>query len=205
MKTFFNLILLLSILSIIIYFSEICKSNLKTYKQFVQSSICKRLINSATHFKQSRTISGNTKTINSNRTSSSMFYYDGENTDVDNLKLKVSKLLNVKLSHFEPAQITKYDKNQEYKYHYDYFNTNIGSQRRYTALMYLNSVPIKNGGQTKFYLGDSVQPECGKLIVWENTNENGMKMHKTLHCGKPIKGDFQKYIITFWTRHDPIN
>lgn len=187
------------------YFNLILKSkvNAIVVPKYVSEEDCALLIEQSTNFCPSTITSGLVKSQSFNRTSMSMFYQDGENELIDKLKYKVSRFLKVKPTHFEPIQITKYNENQEYKYHYDYFQTSE-NQRKYTIIIYLNTVPIENGGATSFYFGNSIQPLCGTMVYWKNTNSKWKKIYNTLHSGKPIKGNYCKYIITMWTRHLPL-
>ena len=199
----YKLILLLSIIFLIIHIKSyyISKPNIIIYDKFLHPEACKTIIKSSINFKKSGISTSNGRKENENRTSSTMVFRDGDNEEIDSLKKKIGKLLKVKLSHFEPIQVTKYDKNQEYKYHYDYFSHDVKNQRRYTALIYLNTVPKKNGGSTSFLYGNNIQPTCGKLVCWENTDILGNKQFNTLHSGKPIIDKYTKYVITMWTRH----
>lgn len=201
----YKIILLILIVFLLIYVIRSCSApTVKVYDRFIDVKSCDSIIKSANHFKRSGTSTGHIRTENKSRTSSTMFFHDGDNKTIDDLKRKVSKVLNVDPSNFEPIQVTKYDENQEYKYHYDYFGSSVKNQRRFTALLYLNTVPMINGGSTSFYFGNSIQPECGKLVCWENTDKHGNKLTNTLHSGKPIKDKYTKYIVTIWTRHNSL-
>jgi hypothetical protein len=181
----YKLILLLLIIFPIIYANRqsIIGPTIKIHNRFLHSKTCKTIIDSSTNFKKSGISTKYGRMENKNRTSSTMVFRDGDNIAIDLLKKKVGRLLKVDPAHFEPIQVTKYDENQEYKYHHDYFGHDVKNQRRYTALLYLNTIPLENGGATSFLYGNSIQPKCGKLICWENTNAYGIKQHNTLHSG----------------------
>ena len=113
----YKFILFLSIMFLIIYAKSyfITSPNIKIYDNFLDPKSCKSIINSSTQFRKSGISTKNGRVENKNRTSSTMAFRDGDNSTIDLLKRKVGKLLNVKSEYFETIQVTKYDKNQEYK------------------------------------------------------------------------------------------
>ena len=107
----------------------------------------------------------------------------------------------------EPSQAQKYLIGQEFKDHVDYFMPalkryneymNIGGNRTWTFMIYLNEVP--DGGGTRFtHLSHTFQPKKGMAVVWNNLLADGRQNPHTLHSGMPVlKGE--KLIITKWFR-----
>lgn len=125
------------------------------------------------------------------------------------LDRKISEAIGMNPRHSETIQGQRYKAGQEFKAHHDYFHTsadywqeqsNIGGQRSWTAMVFLNNV--EEGGTTEFpeaRLG--INPLAGMLLAWNNMTRDGKPNPYTLHTGMPvIKGT--KYIITKWFRQN---
>ena len=103
----------------------------------------------------------------------------------------------------EQLHVIKYAKGGEYQPHHDYFHEgdnriDKSGNRMYTFLFYLND--NYKGGETKFTLLDKViEPKRGKLIFWNNLNEDGNRNVMSEHAGLPVE-DGEKWIITCWVR-----
>lgn len=110
----------------------------------------------------------------------------------------------------EPLQGQRYETGQEFKAHTDYFEPNnpdyqrycaVAGQRTWTYMVYLNNV--KAGGATRFKAIDKiVQPECGKLVLWNNRRPDGSPNPATLHHAMKVRQG-HKYVITRWYRERP--
>lgn len=204
-----NLFIILFIF-IILYCFRKYDNRLKIFKisNFIDDDICDKLIKLDKEFVTSNILQNGKSKINGKaRTSTTTSFKNGENIQIDIIKNKVASMLNVSLDKFEPIQLSKYSRGQEYKYHYDYFNTketNITNQRHYTIIIYLNDVPSCDGGSTDFKYGNNFQPEKGSMIYWSNLNKQMLIDNRTLHSGKPILNDSIKYILTIWTRVDKL-
>ncbi|MCW1428092.1 prolyl hydroxylase family protein [Novosphingobium sp. JCM 18896] len=113
-------------------------------------------------------------------------------------------------AHGEPLQGQRYDVGQEFKPHTDYFEPNgtdyqihcaVAGQRTWTYMIYLNDVEA--GGATRFkWLDKTVQPERGKLLIWNNRRPDGMVNPASLHHGMKVRAG-RKYVITRWYRERP--
>jgi len=122
----------------------------------------------------------------------------------------ICSLVELPLENAESFQLVRYRVNQEYRPHYDAFDTdNVagkeafknGGQRLVTAILYLNEV--EEGGNTNFpNLGFEVEPSLGGLLIFRNCLESGLTRHpKSLHGGMPVlKGE--KWITNLWFRKD---
>lgn len=139
--------------------------------------------------------------IDTKSRSSTNFYFNrGENELIRNIENKISNLLNINLDQIEPLQIAKYEKGQEYKYHYDYFD-DTDNQRQYSIIIYLNDLDELDGGATHFPLYKcKFYPYKGRAIQWNNINSDKSLNKLSLHAGQPILTDKNKYILTIWTR-----
>lgn len=126
---------------------------------------------------------------------------------------KISKLVEIPLKNAECVQVIYYDKNQEYRKHFDAFDkstakgfkhTKWGGNRVVTCMVYLNNV--ESGGSTSFpNLDLEVKPKKGKLLVFYNCeNEKYEKPHKnSLHAGSPVL-EGEKYAFTLWFREKDV-
>lgn len=123
---------------------------------------------------------------------------------------RISDLVEIPLENAESFQFVSYEENGEYRPHYDSWNhdgsekalrnVKFGGPRVITSLIYLNTV--QEGGDTRFTKLDiNVKAESGKLLVFENTHEDGYTKHlQSEHAGTPVvKG--KKYILNLWFRH----
>ena len=120
---------------------------------------------------------------------------------------KIAALLGLPLDASEPLQGQRYAPGEEFRPHtdtfepgrFDYFvHTAQRGQRTWTAMIYLN-LP-EEGGATRFKaIGQTVQPERGKLLAWNNLLPDGGPNPATLHQGMKVRRG-TKYILTKWFR-----
>ncbi len=129
---------------------------------------------------------------------------------VGRLQERLSDLTGIPLDRAEPLQGQRYAVGQEFRAHTDSFNpgsadyyihTANGGQRSWTAMLYLNRP--EEGGATRFKLiGKTVQPEAGKLLLWNNLLADGAPNPATLHHGMKVRRG-TKFILTQWYRERP--
>ena len=147
------------------------------------------------------------------RTNSS--YWMALNTYPETLKIakKIAKHIGCNYRHFENFQVIHYNENEEYKYHYDAYDMNETEKykkfcgergnRLRTVLVYLNDV-IEGGGTGFDSLNEYdseviVEPKMGKMVVFNNLNDDGSLNRKSRHSGLPvIKGE--KWAFNLWLR-----
>ena len=126
---------------------------------------------------------------------------------VKKLNRRLDDLMGIDPSFGETIQGQRYMPGQEFKPHHDWFHPNTsywkfetgrGGQRAYTAMVYLNEV--EEGGTTDFVeLAMSIEAKPGALLIWNNTDLDGIPNHNTIHAGRPVvKG--VKYVLTKWYR-----
>jgi prolyl 4-hydroxylase len=144
---------------------------------------------------------GNTRTVDDIRTSSSMFFEEGENELVARIERRLSQIMNIPVEHGEGLQMLNYHIGQEYKAHFDFFSSSsraASNPRISTLVMYLNDV--EEGGETYFpKLNFSVNPHKGSAVYFEYFYDNQDLNDLTLHGGGPvIKGS--KWAATQWMR-----
>ncbi|WP_239672796.1 2OG-Fe(II) oxygenase [Mangrovibacillus cuniculi] len=144
---------------------------------------------------------GSGRAIDEIRTSSSMFFQEGENEFIERIERRLSQIMNIPTSHGEGLQILNYQVGQEYKAHFDFFSSTKGpvkNPRISTLVMYLNDV--EEGGETYFpELGFYVSPQKGMAVYFEYFYDNQDLNNLTLHGGSPVRvGD--KWAATQWMR-----
>ena len=126
---------------------------------------------------------------------------------VASVQQRLSHLTGIALTQAEPLQGQRYAAGQEFKPHTDTFNPDgadyylhcaEAGQRSWTAMIYLNEPD--DGGATRFKaIGKTIQPETGKLILWNNLLPDGRPNPAALHQGMKVRRG-TKYIVTKWFR-----
>lgn len=122
----------------------------------------------------------------------------------------MAEAIGIHWSYTDVTQGQRYDLDQEYKAHYDYFVPGtrehqvfcqFTGQRTWTFMIYLNDV-VK-GGETRFdKLGLQFQPSAGLALCWRNLLATGEPNQNALHSALPVLQG-TKYIITKWFREKP--
>ncbi|HXG80531.1 MAG TPA: 2OG-Fe(II) oxygenase [Sphingomicrobium sp.] len=136
---------------------------------------------------------------------------DPAHPPVASVQRRLADLLGIPMSHEEPLQGQRYAPGQEFRPHTDTFNPGgadyfmhcaEAGQRSWTAMVYLNEP--EEGGATRFKLiGKTIQPETGKLLMWNNLLPDGNPNQATLHQGMKVRKG-TKYILTQWFRERPL-
>jgi len=174
------------------------------FKNFISNDICDTLIEEGLkHFTPS-TVLG--EPIEGYRFAMDCFL-DNDIPIVHRIRDALAYYIEVPIENMESMSIIKYEVGGEYKEHYDFFHEsedyyleeiNRGGQRILTLLVYLND--DFEGGETEFpNLGIKIKPKKGKLIIWNNTNDDGTVDYDSLHAGLPVKSGV-KYIAVIWVR-----
>ncbi|KAJ3675703.1 hypothetical protein LUZ60_004745 [Juncus effusus] len=151
------------------------------------------------------------------RTSSGMFLSSSERKFpiVQAIEKRISVFSQIPVENGELIQVLRYESNQYYRPHYDYFqdefNLKRGGQRIATMLMYLTE--DVEGGETHFPLagenecscggktvkGICVKPTKGDAVLFWSMGLNGDSDPKSVHSGCPVlKGE--KWSATKWMR-----
>ncbi len=126
---------------------------------------------------------------------------------VQRIEAMLTELSGIAPAYGEPLQGQRYAEGQEFKPHTDYFTPGgrdyekycaLSGNRTWTFMIYLNDVAA--GGATRFKMLDKTfQPECGKLLCWNNRLPDGSVNPATLHHGMKVRKGV-KYVITKWFR-----
>ncbi len=181
-----------------------------TVDNFVTEYECKHMIELGKPNLQQSVVSDNQGGhISAGRTSKTSWIDHFKDEITTSLANRISSFVKLPIKNAEKYQLVYYAETNEYKQHYDSWDHNgsektlrcikYGGPRMITALVYLNKP--EQGGSTRFTkLNIDVEPEIGKLLVFENTYKNSIdKHHNSEHAGMPvIKGE--KYIFNLWFR-----
>jgi len=186
-----------------------------TIDNFLSSKDCDHMIKTFKNQLQDALVSGDKAgQISQGRTAKNCWVEHNFDKTVSKISKKISDLVGIPLNQAEKLQIIYYDKNGEYRQHYDGWlfdgserarrNMKLGGQRLKTALVYLNTV--EKGGGTKFTKLDlEVSAEKGKLLVFDNVYEDSLIRHElSEHAGMPVI-EGEKWAFNFWFRHLDIN
>jgi len=184
--------------------------NLTIINNFLTHEQCQRIIKYASpHLTRSTLMSNKPGEYieMSSRSSHGTFIHRTTDSFFEDISTKISAVTNMPSSHQESFQFLKYDVNQEYKPHFDYFIKEYsnalsrGGQRVKTAMIYLNTPTL--GGETYFpYLHQLVHAEEGKLVVWSNATLTGEPIVESMHGGMPVLNGV-KYALPIWIRQEP--
>lgn len=182
---------------------------LKEFPNFIEPGICKSILEEhRDRLKPSNTgIDQKFKGSDTGRTSQTAIPL----LDFGPLKYvqqRVYELTSLPQENQENPSIINYQKGGYYNAHFDCFDESDkdfekriipnGGQRIYSCLLYLNEDFI--GGLTAFpRQKKSIVPETGKLIWWNNTTPDGIRLEESLHAGLPVKKG-SKWIMTIWIR-----
>lgn len=181
----------------------------KTLLDIITPEECQHMIDiSIPRMKQSLVSSSSTGVISSGRTSMNTWIPHNHDTITKQIGEKIAKEVGMPLENAESFQVIYYDKDGEYRNHYDSWVHDgsektmrcmrFGGARMKTALCYLNNV--ESGGGTKMTkMNISIPPEKGKLLIFDNTisMEDHTRHPLSEHAGMPvIQGE--KYAFNLW-------
>lgn len=144
-------------------------------------------------------------------------YRTSETCDLDaaeplvaDVEAKILALTGLAREHGEPMQGQRYAVGQEFKQHTDYFEPTgvdfetfcgVAGNRTWTVMIYLNAPEA--GGATRFKAIDKIiQPETGKLAMWNNRRPDGSLNPASIHHGMKVRAG-TKYVVTKWFRERP--
>lgn len=152
--------------------------------------------------------SQNASLVSSYRSSSTAFDFSRE---FDFLRYRAVELSSKYFEDFtpstecaEPVQLTRYEIDQQYQKHLDYFNHSgknaIKNDRCGTVIFYLNE--DFSGGETDFpYLNIKIKPKKGMALFFSYHYDLGTN-YLTTHAGLPVTNGV-KNIATVWLHRLP--
>lgn len=125
------------------------------------------------------------------------------------IEQRIAKLIQLPITHGEISNILYYQKDNEYKAHYDFFHPKDpgselamqdGGQRVRTVLCYLS--PATAGGETYFpRIDKKLAGHAGQLIVFDNVSKNLAPLPPSLHQGLPVTSG-EKWLLSKWYRQN---
>lgn len=119
---------------------------------------------------------------------------------------KVKSYTNIHTNSLEDLQVVNYKAGGFFVPHYDAFignkseceRLNKYGQRYLTVLFYLNDT--LEGGETIFpKINKLIKPEKGKVVIFQNVDNNGAIIIQSLHGGEPVKNG-EKWIANKWIK-----
>ena len=172
---------------------------------FLTPEECEILISEIKRELRPSTIASSGAEDSSYRTSSTCDLGIIEKDFLKDLDDRICNFVGIDSSYGETLQGQNYQIEQEFKIHTDYFEESQMTehdkgkgQRTYTFMIYLNEVA--EGGETEFpRLNKKFSPSTGKVLIWNNLNEDGSPNINTLHQAFPVKRG-EKNVITKWFR-----
>jgi len=180
---------------------------IKVFKKSLPKDMIDRML-SITNYNPSEgyDFATNTSKPTSHRTSSTFFDFNSEFKDIRDYVLNIIK--EEAGDQYRPAQcelfqLQKYDSNQFFKPHWDFFNVpgyekTTDNDRIATAILYLKTAT--KGGTTNFpNLNLNIECEVGDIVYF--TYRKDEDKIKTLHEGANIE-EGQKIIATLWIREE---
>lgn len=186
-----------------------------TFDNFFSKEECEHICNVANPLFQRATVSYSSGGgVSNGRTGKNCWLRHDHDLIVKSVCNRISELVKIPLVNCESMQVIYYDRDQEYRSHYDSWTKDSnaknvrclekGGNRIVTCLGYLNEV--EEGGETEFTnLKIKVSPKIGKLLVFHNCNLDNNSPHiNSLHSGRPVlKGE--KYAFNLWFREFDIS
>jgi len=172
------------------------------HRNFLSSSECNYIINYCKDKLSDSRVYNNDNIVldTKNRISKSYATIRNEDEIITDVKNRIMNLFKINENRIEELQIVKYDNGNFFKLHHDYINY-FENKRKYSIIIYLNSLNEEDGGETYFpFYNQTVIPEEGTLIYFDNLFDDNSDNFLTLHEGKPILTYNEKYIITTWSR-----
>ncbi len=183
---------------------KINNDHLKLYQieNFIDPIICDQIIELANNEKY---------WFNFNSEGKKTVYFPNPPKLIQDIDTQLHRILSIPWNHGEVSQVQMYSKGIKIDSHYDFFNPLLpegrdsllkSGQRTWTALLYLNDV--EQGGETHFIVPNiKIKPKKGKLIFWNNLDDNHQPNYNTIHTGLAVNNG-EKYILTKWFRQQPI-
>jgi prolyl 4-hydroxylase len=145
--------------------------------------------------------------MHAHRTSQGAMLARGETELIARIEDRLAAIARWPVENGEGLQVLRYQKGNEYRAHYDWFDPELpgprkhlehGGQRVGTFVLYM--CDVTEGGGTSFPgVGLEVQPRKGNAIFFRNTDVYGTPDRETLHAGMPVVNG-TKFVANKWLR-----
>lgn len=179
------------------------------FGNLLSSAECEELIEGARSRLARSTVTGDGSDSDESdvRTSSGMFFGRGETALCQGLDARLAALLDWPAEYAEDWQVLRYDKDQQYVPHHDYFEPDSGwapvfrrgGQRVASVVIYLNTPAA--GGATVFPdIPMEVRAIAGNAVFF--AYDKADPSSRTLHGGAPVV-DGEKWVAVKWLRQGP--
>jgi prolyl 4-hydroxylase len=145
--------------------------------------------------------------VHTHRTSRGAMLQRSETELIARIEARLAALTSWPAERGEGLQMLRYEKGNEYRPHYDWFDPALpgprkhlerGGQRLATVILYLSDVE-QGGGTTLPNIGLQIQPRKGNAVFFANTDTYHHPDKQSLHAGEPVATGV-KYIATKWLR-----
>lgn len=182
-------------------------------KGFLSPSECDRIVKESDRLGFSNSLVADNQEDLKSRTSKTCWIYHNNTPLIQKIYKRVRKIPEIQQmgdkAILEDCQVVKYEKDQEYKAHYDQCYEKekfckdqikrFGGPRKWTLLMYLTDEC--KGGETVFpNLGLKIKPKKGDAVLFHSlTNDNRQVHPYSFHQGSPVKSG-EKRIANVWVR-----
>ena len=181
--------------------NELIINPVHVVNKFLSNEECNQLIDNAENrFVNPFVATKYTYDQNKNlRSSKICFFSKSENEFINKIENKIASLLNVNINQLEPLKLNRYEYGNEFKLHYDFYPDADFNERKYSFIIYLNT--LDDTGSTYFpYYNAKYYPKKGNAIHFKNfiDNDNIKTNLFSLHTGEKVLSNQNKYIITTW-------
>ena len=132
----------------------------------------------------------NNRSFDESRTSQFVHFEKCQNKRIADIEKRAAELVGMSIECVEPLQLVRYRAGQFFDDHHDlgvlYDDGSVELPKRSprricTLFLYMNDIPVENGGSTRFPLLQSeekdyldVQPKRGMAVLWCNIRKDGM-------------------------------
>ena len=180
------------------------------YPNFLTEEECDHIIELGIQhgLERSRVATNDAENLSEQRTSYGAFLTPGDPV-LSKIEGKIAVWTHLPVEHGEPFYLLRYQQGQQYKPHWDYFDTKLPGMEKYigasgqrTATVLLYLATPEEGGETIFPTAELMVP-CVRgtaVLFYSHTGDHTLDP-KSYHGGMPVaKGT--KYCCTKWIREN---
>ena len=121
------------------------------------------------------------------------------------LQRRLAALSGRSVAQFEPMTAVLCQRGQRLRPHWDAEEyprpLRVSRQSVISCFVHLTTLAAADGGALVFpRLGLAIQPVAGDAVCWLNVAPSGRVLRRTLHFGREVAGDVDKWAINVWIR-----